>query len=44
MTEVAKFYDDKLMLNEHLEAKDNTIAKLKKQRDMNIKEIEKLKG
>lgn len=44
MIEVAKFYDDKLMLNEQLVAKDNTIAKLKKQRDMNIKEIEKLKG
>jgi len=44
MIKVAKFYDDKLMLNEQLEAKDNTIDKLKKQRDINIKVIEKLKG
>jgi len=44
MIEVARFYDDKLIVSEQMEAKDNTIDKLKKQRDMNIKEIEKLKG
>lgn len=44
MIEVAKFYDDKLKLTEQLDAKDKTIVKLKKERDLYIKEIEKFKG
>lgn len=44
MIEVAKFYDDKLKLTEQLEVKDNTIAKLREERDLYIKEIAKLKG
>ena len=44
MIDVAKFYDDKLLLTEKLDAKDNTIAKLKEERDFYIKDIEKFKG
>jgi hypothetical protein len=40
MIEVAKFYDDKLLFNEKLEAKDRTIEKLRKERIDIYKRIE----
>ena len=43
MTAVARFYDDKLLLNEKLSIKENTISKLKDERDFYLKEIERLK-
>ncbi len=44
MIEVAKFYDNKLMLNELLESKENTIIKLKKERNVYIEELDRLEG
>lgn len=39
VSEVVKFYDYKLLLNEKLEAKENTIEKLKTERDRLYEEI-----
>jgi chromosome segregation ATPase len=44
VTEVAKFYDYKLLLNEKLEAKENTINKLKAERKKLNAEIDRLRG
>lgn len=41
--EIAKYYDDKLLLNEELELKDRTINKLKEERDDYYERIKVLK-
>lgn len=43
MIQIAEFHDDKLLLNETLQAKERTIEKLKKERDILHIEIDKLK-
>lgn len=44
VSEVAKFYDYKLQLNERLEAKENTISKLRAEKDRLYEEIDRLRG
>ena len=44
VSQVAQFYDEKLLFTEKMEAKDRTIAKLNKEIKKQQKEIEKLKG
>ena len=44
MSEVAKFYDDKVLLNEKLEQKARTIVKISKERDDYYQKLSEIKG
>lgn len=41
--EIAKFYDEKLQLNQQLELKDKTIVKLREELKLYIRELEEIK-
>lgn len=43
ISQVADFYDKKLLLNEQLESKERTIRKLKEERESLYKEVDRLK-